>query len=297
MKLEKAITLSLGHLFQPVVTNYDLGLILINLFISRRYDNEPVKIKRRNFQNKKFFLEQIERLLDSGVLTPHRSFSVNEVYRIVGKMEFDAGDVSSSVDPFSYVSHLSAMAFHGITDRRPSVLIISTPEQKSWSHFASEKMSGDLKEHYLLHTENKLPKLKRIGFQKIDAMPVKRISSLHHGAYRNLSRRSMRVSTIGRTFLDMLKNPAECGGMRHVIDVFSEFGGKYARLIIDEVETHGNKIEKVRAGYLLDEAAKVKDDRTDRWLEYVQRGGSRKLDPNEEYSSTFSEKWCLSINV
>ena len=95
----------------------------------------------------------------------------------------------------------------------------------------------------------------------------------------------------------MVREPIRCGGIRHVIDVYKNHGPQYKNLIIDELDQHGNKIEKVRVGYLLEEICKLKDERIERWLSFVERGGSRKLDPAAEYRPVYSERWCLSINV
>jgi hypothetical protein len=95
----------------------------------------------------------------------------------------------------------------------------------------------------------------------------------------------------------MIHLPDLCGGLRHVIDVYGEQGEKYFTLVFQEIDSHGGPIDKIRAGYLLSEVAEVGDPLLDKWLKHVQRGGSRKLDANAEYSPVFSEKWCLSINI
>ena len=95
----------------------------------------------------------------------------------------------------------------------------------------------------------------------------------------------------------MLREPTLCGGMQHVIDVYNQYAKQYFRLIVDELDSHGNGIEKVRAGYILEEHCKIHDPRIDTWHKFAQRGGSRKLDPTGEYSETFSERWSLSLNL
>ena len=118
------------------------------------------------------------------------------------------------------------------------------------------------------------------------------------GAYIVPSDRPIRVASLGRTFVDMLRKPGLCGGMKHVLDVYREHANIYLPLIISEVDRHGDKIEKVRAGYILEERCGIKNNATiASWVQFAQRGGSRVLDPDEAYWSTFSEKWCLSINV
>ncbi len=95
--------------------------------------------------------------------------------------------------------------------------------------------------------------------------------------------RPIRVSTIGRTFLEMLKNPELCGEINHVLDVFEEYGEKHIRLITDDIDKNGTPIIKVRAGYILDELLNVKSEVIEKWSSFAQRGGSRKLDPKSEY--------------
>ena len=162
---------------------------------------------------------------------------------------------------------------------------------------AGEKMKKDLGRFLRKYSSLTLPKLTRIGFEKVKRRPIVRYSSIHYGAFKNIKGRKMRVSTVGRTFLDMVREPGNCGGMRHVIAVYSEFAKAYKDLIIDEVGRHGKKIEKSRAGYLLEEHCGIKDQRILDWLTDVQRGGSRKLDPHEEYSNEYSERWCISLNA
>lgn len=296
IKSVKAIALQLGELDQPAITGYDLGKILVSLCATKVFAGEQIDI-RTNFPNRVYYIKQLDELLDSGILTRHKDFPGKNIFFIIGKKGFDAGDIACSIDPFAYVSHLSAMSFHGITDRVPSSLIISSPSQNAWRGFALKKMRTDLGTLEIDYKLNKLPLLSKPIFNKIDKTPAVSISSGHLGAFKHVRGRSVRVATIGRTFLDMTRRPEACGGMRHVIDVFEEYGEKYKNLIIDEVGRHGTKIEKARTGYLLESVANIKDDRLEQWLDAVQRGGSRKLDPAGEYSPNYSERWCISINT
>ena len=145
-------------------------------------------------------------------------------------------------------------------------------------------------------TEN-LPRLRKLNISKIGRLTVHRYSSEHLGAFISIQGRSLRVSTIGRTFLDMLREPDLCGGIYHVLDVFEEHASRHAKLIVDEIDRHGKQIDKTRAGYILAERMDLSDPRMDQWKNAVQRGGSRKLYAGNPYSSEYSEQWCLSINV
>ena len=76
----------------------------------------------------------------------------------------------------------------------------------------------------------------------------------------------MRVSTIGRTFLDMLRISELCGGISYVLDIFENHSENYLKLIINEIDQHGAPIDKVRAGYILDERLHIKFDELNEWV-------------------------------
>ena len=95
----------------------------------------------------------------------------------------------------------------------------------------------------------------------------------------------------------MLREPNLCGGIYHVISAFKSHAANYQRLIVAEIEQHGEPIDKVRCGYFFEEVTGIKNPAVEKWASLAQRGGSRKLDPTAEYSPVYSEKWCLSINA
>jgi predicted transcriptional regulator of viral defense system len=296
MELIKAFTLSLGEVEEPVVTSYMLGKILHHLYREKRYKGESLNRLQKDYCDLYDFNKSISKLMDEGVLSTYKGIP-GTVYAILGRTHASPEDVACTVDPFCYLSHLSAMEFHGLTDRIPTKIHLSTPSPKLWKDFASKRMEQDLKSELDTYLENKLPKLMKNKFDKIGNKEIIFHHSSHLGAFKNVRNRQLRVSTIGRTFLDMLKNPELCGGMNHVLNVYSNYTNQYLKLIINEVNDHGKDIDKVRAGYILDEKLGIQDERVESWLKYAQRGGSRKLDPSEEYIPQWSEKWCLSINT
>ena len=81
------------------------------------------------------------------------------------------------------------------------------------------------------------------------------------------------------------------------MEVYDEHVEKYLKLIVDEIDTHGSEIDKVRAGYILEEKLNLSHPIFDSWVKYAQKGGSRKLDAIKEYIPEFSERWCLSLNA
>jgi predicted transcriptional regulator of viral defense system len=105
------------------------------------------------------------------------------------------------------------------------------------------------------------------------------------------------MSTIGQTFLDTLDNPERCGGIAHVLDIWSQHARTYLEEIIDRIERTEKPILKIRAGYILEEHLGLSEARVETWVQMAQRGSSRVLNPGKPFASIFSEKWMLSLNV
>src|SRR3546814_17754380 len=102
------------------------------------------------------------------------------------------------------------------------------------------------------------------------------------GAFKTIKSPHIRVATVGRTFLEMLREPEHCGGIQHVVDTYKDYAARYLPLITEELERHGTAIEKVRAGYLLDEVCHLQHPTMTAWIKHAQRGGSRMLDPRSD---------------
>ena len=295
MKAIKALTLSLGELNKSIITNYELGLMVHKIYQRKEFRGEQISLQKELAEYRDFYKYR-KKLLSDGVLDQYSSLPSN-AFTLLGSSRLDAEEVVCAVDPFAYISHLSAMTYHGVTDRIPSKLFISTPGKKDWKVYALKKMEKDLKEDYELYLKNGLPLLTKIHMLKLGRTEIYNFSSKYLGGYINVRDKNIRVATIGRTFLDMLKNPSMCGGINHVLEVFDEYAERYLKLIVNEIETNGIGIDKVRAGYIISERLGISNDIVESWIKFAQRGGSRKLDATGEYIPVWSEKWCISLNV
>lgn len=295
MKFIKALTLSLGELNSPAVTQYQLGLLIHKLYQGKTYNNEPLNISKA-YAERQDYIKHLNHLIDEGILDQRAGYP-SGMFSLLGLAMPDPEDLVCRLDPFCYLSHLSAMDHHGLTDRIPSKLFISTPAPTEWKLFAQQKMEKDLGESFSIYTDNNLPRLTRLKFDRLGKTEIHSVHSKHLGAYKNTKGRPLRVATIGRTFLDMLRKPDLCGGINHVLQTYDNYAERYLRLITDEIDQHGNKMEKVRAGYILDERMRLSSNTVEKWKQFAQRGGSRKLDASAEYAPEWSDNWCLSINV
>lgn len=205
-------------------------------------------------------------------------------------------------DPFCYLSHLSALAWHGLSERLPKTVFVSRPSRSQWQALASIKLDDRLGDWSRINSVCKLSRYQfrdytRIGNHAIHFWTSSRLDREYSSAFKNIKDQHIRVATIGRCFLDMVRSPDLCGGIHHVIDIYSEHSATYLDLILKEIDSFGNKIEKARAGYLLESSISTDQPVLSQWLKTVSRGGSRKLDPSADYSERFSERWGLSLNV
>ncbi len=239
----------------------------------------------------------LARLLALRLLTRLPLTAGPQGYVLFGHSNATPQELACSLDPFAYVSHLSAMEYHGLTDRFPKVVFMSTPPASTWRQQARNRMRKDLGDKLEDYLDSGLPKLARPNLTKIGKTTLQFHERSQLGAFRHVSDSPLRVATIGRVFLDMIREPQLCGGIQHVIDVFTQEAKRHLRSILEEVNRNGKSIDKVRAGFLLSVICKLNDPLIDDWSKYAQRGGSRKLDPEGEYSPHYSQRWKLSLNV
>ena len=299
MEIQTALALEIGHLKQPVVTSYDIGQLVFQLYQAKTYKGEKLSRIQKDYPERQDYNRLVKMLLRAGVLQEKKTVPNPEVFTVLGTGQPSSGEVACCVDPFAYVSHLSAMEWHGLTDRIPKTLFISSPAPPDWKKFSLERMLKDLggSEAYAVYRYSRFPQLRRLNLAKIGRETVHRHASLHPGAFIALRDRWLRVATIGRTFLDMIREPDLCGGIYHVLGVYQEHAERYLQLVVDEIDQHGTKIEKTRGGYILEERLGLNHETIGKWVKFAQRGGSRKLYAHSEYSPRFSEKWCLSLNI
>lgn len=216
----------------------------------------------------------------------------------------DAEEAICFLEPFSYISHLSAMAWHGLTDRLPKTLFVTRPSAALWRDLSVSRLKSELKDLYPLYRSAKLPLYHPVTVSRLRKRPINvwsssRLDRAWNTAFKRIDGHGLRVATLGRCFLDMVREPELCGGIHHVMDVYANHGAVYLQQITNELDVHGTKIEKARAGYLLENAEPglVENEVLSRWASGVARGGSRKLDPAADYAESYSQRWALSINV
>lgn len=277
----------------PIVTDYKFFAVGQKLLDAKEWAGEPLKRLPTSWDQTRA-RNAIRRLEARKSLTADADFR-SGVWRVVqSTRNGSAEEVACIVDPFCYVSHLSAMQRYGLTDRSPEALHLTTPARPIWNRLRDRKMVED----FGGSPDKKHPLLLRLGFkEELRRRPVIVHESSHPATPVEVRGEQTRITSIGRTFGDMLSEPALCGGIRHVIDIWERDAEQWADQIIEAIEKFESKMVKVRAGYLLSEVLEMEDSRINGWEQFAQRGGSRKLNPDAPYGPIYSERWMISLNV
>lgn len=277
----------------PVITFYEFFVLGYHLFHKKALNGEPLKRLPHDWDQTRA-KNALRRLEARKALVMDSDFR-SGVWRVTQSTRAgSAEEIACIADPFAYVSHLSAMQRYGLTDRSPQALHLTTPKRPLWNALRDERLHEDLPDL----DQIEVPALNRPGFKEtIRRRPVVMHVSSHPWTPAPVSDEETRITSIGQTFADMLAEPRLCGGISHVLDVWEKEAEPWAGEIIQAVDQLDSKIAKVRAGYILTEVMDIDHPTIHNWEQYAQRGGSRKLDPDAEYATVFSEKWMISINV
>lgn len=187
------------------------------------------------------------------------------------------------------------MEWHGITDRMPHTVDATTCMPAHYRELVAKQIQKDfpdIQSSYQLTVPRvtKIPSFDNKKFQLHQSRTYKQPKEIVDSG-------GVRVASLGETFLDMLKKPGLCGGFEHVSDVFEEYAEENLALIVRSIDQKGNGMDKARAGYLLEEKFGLSHKTINQWKSTVQRGGSRKLVPENDYKDVYSETWCISINI
>jgi len=293
--LAQAASLAVAKYDRPVITNYRLGVIVFQLIKAGGIEGKT--LNRLGPPSRRHFRQALNFLVSYAVLAELKDLPQESAFTVLGRSSVSAAEIACTVDPFAYVSHLSAMEMHGLTDRVAQTLYLSSPDPKSWTRFATELMQRDLGDELAEYQAANFPRLTRTRMEKLMGTAVRITHSSHLGAFRKTPDSEVRVATIGRTFLDMLREPVLCGGIHHVLGIYREHAERNLALIVAEVDQHGGPIDKVRAGYVLEEHCGLTHPSFAEWQTHAARGGSRKLVAANGYASTYSERWALSLNA
>lgn len=274
-----------------LLTDYEMFLMASDI-----YRAKTVKYLRGEYPS----VEQYKRarvvLKEANVIMADTDYS--RLWRVVSRGKEAADDVVCSADPYCYISHLSAMQRYGVSLRRPEALYLTRPTNEVAKSLLNNRKMEDRSRLTFSQKLIEAPALLQVRHpNRVRGRRVSVKKTKFLGDFRQVRGSAVRVASIGQVFLDMLEDPRICGGMEHVLEVWEEHAQTYLKEIVQQVDEAGTDIAKVRAGYIISERMGILSNSVDAWVQYAQRGGSRKLDPDADYAPRFSERWMISINV
>jgi predicted transcriptional regulator of viral defense system len=302
MLLHDAITHILADQGFPIVVDYELFHTVRDLYRKREYSGEKLKIVN-SAPSQSRYRRIVGQLLLERYLRPDADYYPDGewpipahpvVFRVSDVPDGPAEEVTAHLDPFCYLSHLSAMQRYNLTNRIPEFLTLSTPQK--WTAARDRKYQDDFDD--IASSDEYRVALRQLKFPSIiRGRPVTLHKTVRSPHVKSIRGSHARIASVGEVFVQMLDRPELCGGMEHVIEVWDASANTFVEEIIAAVSTADEAIVKVRAGFLLEERLSVRDGRVMEWAAFAQRGGSRKLDPRAAYAPKHSEKWMISINV
>jgi predicted transcriptional regulator of viral defense system len=292
LNLTDAIEGELRRAGEPLITEYEFFRLGQRIFSTRIWEGRVVQTRMTDWDPKRAN-GAASRLNKRNILAHDPDLGYRAWRVLTSSRAAAAEEVACIADPFCYVAFLSAMQRYGLTERTPVALHLTTPSREVWAERRRRKEADDFPDGSFNHPS--LMRLQPTGYLR--GRPVTFHESNHPDNPLQLRGERTRVSTIGRTFVDMLEEPSLCGGMHHILDIWDEHASAWLDDIVAAVDQSPVRLAKMRAGYILSERLGLNHPTLDRWAGLAQRGGSQKLDPEQPYGAQYSERWMISLNV
>ncbi|CAI2039291.1 Uncharacterised protein [Serratia fonticola] len=276
----------------PAIGLHDINWYIYTLYRDREFDGVRIGKISASEPDHRVLDDALNDLKTQGILSP---IVEGIVFQVSNKDKASAQQIACSLTPYSYLAYLTAMEWHGITDRILNTVHLVQSSQAQAKKLLEARITEEFND--IKDSQPLLPR-KITSLGKIDGKEIVIHNKKNFVAKRELyGSGGIRVTNVGETFLDMLKEPDMCGGFTHVMEVFEEYAKEHLPLIVKTIDKEGNSIDKARAGYILEEVCHLSHRTIDSWKLSVQRGGSRKLVASHPYKEVFSEVWCISLNL
>jgi predicted transcriptional regulator of viral defense system len=220
---------------------------------------------------------------------------VRGVYRVnvpyAESIPVSTEQIVQEASPWSVLSHLTALAHHGLTDIIPQSI-----HATRYAGHSQRLPLGTVPEDWVEFPAAKLHQQP----ERIEHTPVSWVQTkgewefgigivYSHGV-------PLYMTDPERTLLDALRRPDESGGIINVLRAWRR-GIDLVRVdVLTDYADRLGKIMRQRVGFILQRLC-VNHPRLGDWRRDLVRGSSVRLLANEPFSPTFSSEWNLSLNV
>lgn len=207
-------------------------------------------------------------------------------------LPIDELDAVFEINPWVVLSDISALQFHGLTDSNPTSIHVIQGRalgvellplgtgRDDWVDvaFPERRTPGNVLGRPVASRSVSPDRIFGLGEYQ------------HHGV-------AIRVTTPERTLLDGLMLPELSGGILSVLDSWIRARSLLnPDALVQFTELFGVAVLRQRVGYLM-ESLGLAHPVLEHWQRHARRGGSSKLVGSQPYSSTYSERWSLSLNA
>ena len=162
-QLLNQLTQMLASHSAPAISTYELASH--TFFYAKKLDYDPSDFKV-------VFKDLCTQLCNISLISEIPPISESKGYLLFGQSKASPADIICSLDPFTYVSHLSAMEYHGLTDRFPAMLYVTRPSLSEWKLQAQLRMNRDLNENQESYLAVGLPKLSPTKITRINKTSI-----------------------------------------------------------------------------------------------------------------------------
>ena len=235
----------------------------------------------------------VSKLLANGQLENIRD--VRGVYRVVvpyaSSLPSPDEVIIQEANPTAVFGHLTAFAYHALTNEIPNTIYLYHTQKNT-----RRTPLGTMPDDWIDVPQAIRRKPPSIGNRSVIWTQTKPewdfgdMIGYAHGL-------PIYITDLEKTLVDSLRFPEKCGGLARIFTGW----GKAADVmdldrLIEYVERIGQSLLRQRTGFVLERLVKS-HSRLDEWASRSVRGSSAKLAANKTFSSTYSERWNLSINV
>ena len=130
MKFTDGVELALLERDLPIITFYDFFVLGHGLFFQRAWKGEPLNRMLHGWDQSNPCAQHPKRMKERRTLVSDSDFR-SGIWRVTQSTRAgSAEEIACIADPFSYVSHLSAMQRYSLTDRSPKALHLTSVSQR-----------------------------------------------------------------------------------------------------------------------------------------------------------------------
>ena len=236
---------------------------------------------------------QIKKLLSHRDIAPvegiHGVFRITVPYASVLSAPQEA--IIQEANPTAVFSHFTAAAYHDLTDE--------IPDEYHLTHVRTNSTClplGTTPEDWI-----DVPEPRRRSPESIDGTPIRWSEVKTEWDFGHIvgyaEGNPIYITDLERTLLDILRFPERSGGPMEVLRMWKRAVPRL-RLdgLIDYVGRFNQTLLRQRVGFILEQLG-LTHPLLQQWAKSSVRGSSAKLIATLGFSTTFSERWNLSINV